>query len=396
MRLKTTKPEVYAKTSRIALVSSWFASVLIGKVAPIDVADVCGMNLWDMGKQEWSEQLLTLTAGGKTEGAELRAKLGEPCMDGGVSYGNISPYFVSRYGFNPACQIVPFTGDNPGTILALPLRPLDAIVSLGTSTTFLMNTPKYKPDGSYHFFNHPTTPGHYMFMLCYKNGGLAREKVRDQLPGAAAAGTSWDGFNKAINDKQPLDISNDKDRAKLGLYFPLRETVPNIRPGFFRYSCAQDGKDLQPESGTWEQDVDPRIIVESQALSMRLRSQNLVHSPRDGLPAQPRRIYLVGGGSVNPGIAKVVGEVLGGSEGVYKLDVGGSACALGGAYKALWAMERREGESFDDLIAKRWKEEGSIEKVDEGFRDGTYQKYGNVLGAFREMEEKLLAEEKRD
>ena len=38
-----------------------------------------------------------------------------------------------------------------------------------------------------------------------------------------------------------------------------------------------------------------------------------------------------------------MGEVIGGAEGVYRLDVGGNACALGGAYKAVWALERAEG-----------------------------------------------------
>ncbi|KAH7313405.1 hypothetical protein B0I35DRAFT_355602 [Stachybotrys elegans] len=392
MRIKRVEPDVYAKTSRISLVSSWLASVLMGAIAPLEISDVCGMNLWDIPKQQYNEELLALAAG-KDGADELRRKLGEVRMDGGGSMGPISPYYVSRYGFSPDCQIVPFTGDNPATILALPLRPLDAIVSLGTSTTFLMNTPKYKPDGAYHFFNHPTTNGHYMFMLCYKNGGLAREKVRDALPKPEGGATGWENFNDAVLSTPPLGISSEEDRAKIGLYFYLRETVPNIRAGTWRFDCKPDGSDLRETEG-WDKQLDPRIIVESQALSMRLRSQNLVHSPKDSLPAQPRRLYLVGGGSLNPAIARVIGDVLGGVDGVYKLDVGGSACALGGAYKAVWAIERKDGETFDELIGKRWKEEGSIEKVDDGFRDGIYQKYGNVLGAFNEMEETLLAQEK--
>lgn len=397
MRQRRVNPDMYASTSRISLVSSWLASLMLGKIAPLDVGDVCGMNLWDMNSQKYSEKLLLLTAGGDKKAAEeLRTKLGEPEMDGGKALGSVSPYFVKKYGFSSDCTIVPFTGDNPATILALPLRPLDAIVSLGTSTTFLMNTPAYKPDESYHFFNHPTTKGNYMFMLCYKNGGLAREKVRDQLPKPEKAETGWENFNDEALKTKPLDVSNEGDRAKLGLYFPLRETVPNIRPGNFRFTCKQDGSDLQQqEEGNWPKETDPRIIVESQALSMRLRAQNLVHSPKDNLPAQPRRIYLVGGGSMNPAIARIIGDVLGGVDGVYKLDVGGSACAMGGAYKALWALERGDGETFDELIGKRWKEEGSIEKVDQGYRKGTYEKYGQVLGTFEEMEKKLLAQENK-
>jgi len=98
----------------------------------------------------------------------------------------------------------------------------------------------------------------------------------------------------------------------------------------------------------------------------------------------------VGGGSLNPAIANIMGDVLGGSEGVYKLDVGGNACALGGAYKAVWAFERAEGETFDELIGKRWKEEGAIWKVGEGYRENTFEKYGKVLGAFEQMENRVL------
>ncbi len=54
-------------------------------------------------------------------------------------------------------------------------------------------------------------------------------------------------------------------------------------------------------------------------LSLRLRSRELVESPGHGLPAQPRRIYLVGGGSKDVAIARIAGEVLGGLEGVFNL-----------------------------------------------------------------------------
>lgn len=138
------------------------------------------MNLWNVKNDSWNQTLLALTAGSE-DTADLRNKLGHVPEDGGGSFGCISKYFVQRYGFNSSCMIAPFTGDNPSTILALPLRPLDAIVSLGTSTTFLMSTPHYKPDPAVHFFNHPTTPGLYMFMLCYKNGKGSNTILRSRL-----------------------------------------------------------------------------------------------------------------------------------------------------------------------------------------------------------------------
>ncbi|KAI0512655.1 xylulose kinase-like protein [Xylaria bambusicola] len=408
LRMRRRRPQVYESTARISLCSSFLASVFLGAIAPFDISDVTGMNLWDISAKSWNEKLLELTAGSAEGVTALRKKLGDVPLDGGVILGTVAPYFVQRFGFSKDCRITAFTGDNPATILSLPLRPLDAIVSLGTSSTFLMNTPAYKPDPSYHFMNHPTTQGNYMFMLCYKNGGLAREKVRDALPKPEGKEKDpWANFNKAVLETPALDVKNDGDPAKLGLYFPLPEIVPNVQAGTWRYTCnARDGSSPEEYSASsskteWTPEADARIIVESQALSMRLRSQNLVSAVPDHpeLPAQPRRIYLVGGGSLNPAIARVFGDVLGGAEGVYRLDVGGNACALGGAYKALWACERggdgkaegQKWQSFDELIGARWKEEGNIQKVDDGYREREYAMYGNVLGAFEEMERRVLS-----
>lgn len=139
MRFKSKYPSHYANTSRISLVSSFLASVFLGKVAHIDISDVTGMDLWDIPTGAWNDKLLELTAG-KDGLEELRKKLGDVPEDGGGSMGKVSKYFVERFGFKPDCLIAPHTGDNPSTILALPLQPSDAIVSLGTSTTFLMST----------------------------------------------------------------------------------------------------------------------------------------------------------------------------------------------------------------------------------------------------------------
>ncbi|CUS12791.1 unnamed protein product, partial [Tuber aestivum] len=380
-------PGRYERTSRISLVSSFLCSLFLGRIAPIDVSDVCGMNLWDMRSNSWSGELLNLSA------PDLRSRLGEVEMQPGKHLGPVSGYFVERFGFREECVITPFTGDNPSTILALPLRPLDAIVSLGTSTTLLMATPTYVPSPSYHLFNHPTDRELYMFMLCYCNGALARERIRDEITSTSTPTSDpWGEFNEKALSTPPLGKRLKTDDAKLGIYFPVPEIVPNVGAGTWRYRISPTG-DLKKVE-TFDSGIEARAIIESQALSMRLRANPLLST---STPAQPRRVYLVGGGSKNPAIAEVLGQVLGGKEGVYRLDVGGNACALGAAYYAAWAVEGRkrdgEEEGFGDFVAERWEEGGRIVKVGEGYEEGVWEGYGDVLDAFEEVERRIGREE---
>lgn len=396
LRFQRKYPDKYSKTVKITLVSSWLATVFLGKFAPFDISDVCGMNLWDIKAGKWNEKLLELAAG--PAGIEaLRSKLGDVPEDGGSHLGSISSYFVKRHGFSQDCTIVASTGDNPSTILALPLRSNDAMVSLGTSTTFLMSTSEYKPDPSTHFFNSPTTAGLYMFMLCYKNGGLAREKVRNGINSSASLAdqNSWDEFDKQLLSTPPLAQEDPSKPMQLGLYFPRPEIIPNLPVGEWHFSYDASTDTLtRTDSVPGTPQADARVIVESQFLSLRLRSRDLVSSPTPDLPPQPRRIYLVGGGSRNRAIARVAGQVLGGSEGVFKLDVGENACALGAAYKAVWAIERDEAknETFEELIGKRWREDEFVEKIADGYDEKVFQRYGQALLGFERMEKELLRE----
>ena len=186
---------------------------------------------------------------------------------------------------------------------------------------------------------------------------------------------------------------------RVGLYFPRPEIVPNVRAGQWRYEYNSSTHQLKEVANDFDS-ADARGIVESQMLSLRLRSAALVteHKAPDGsvLPPQPRRVYLVGGGSINPAIARICGDVLGGVEGIYRLDIGGNACALGAAYKAVWGCERRDDkETFEELIGERWNEDAFVKKVADGYRKGVFEKYGDVIKGFEEME-KILTDDSHD
>ena len=232
-------------------------------------------------------------------------------------------------------------------------------------------------------------------MLCYKNGGLAREQIRDQVPGTQSK--SWDRFNELSLATPPVSQQQPSGEMRLGLYFPRPEIVPNLRAGQWRYLYNAQSAKLTQQPAEFVPD-DARNIVESQMLSLRLRSGSLVKSEKDPqsgkvLPPQPRRVYLVGGGSANPAIARIAGEVLGSVEGVYKLDIGGNACALGSAYKAVWACERKSGQTFEDLIGSRWDEEKFVKRVADGYKEGVFETYGNAVEGFDKMEKLVLSTE---
>jgi xylulokinase len=448
LRFRRRHPERYAATARVSLVSSFLASVLAGRIAPIDVADAGGTNLWDVRAGRWHDALLALAAGEEAAPGpateDLRAKLGAVATDAGAAVGRVAGYFVARYGFSARCEVFPFTGDNPATMLALPLAENEAIVSLGTSTTLLMSTARYRPDPAYHFMPHPTTPGLYMFMLCYKNGALARERVRDAVNGVAAAGSpsaaawlsdpggprSWVLFDSVAECSPPLGLppaaptGGDADPRgapmRLGLFFPRPEIVPAVRAGVWRAlytppppGGAGAGGSLRlladpPAAGDgWPVPAaDVRAILEAQFLSLRLRSRGLVAAPPAEPPAagprpppQPARVFVVGGGSRSRAAAGVCGQVLGGARGVFALAPGrgggaAGAAALGGAHKAAWGVMRKPGERFDEFLRERWgrggeDEEGFV-KVDEGYCEGVWEQYGLAVEGLEMLEKEVL------
>ena len=113
------------------------------------------------------------------------------------------------------CLVAPFTGDNPATMVALS-TPGDAVLSLGTSTTFLLAILRSNMQPARfttsHLLAHPTTAGAHIAMLCYKNGSLAREKVRNEY-----ADGDWTRVNELVAAIPP------GNKGYWGLYFPLPE-----------------------------------------------------------------------------------------------------------------------------------------------------------------------------
>lgn len=286
-------PDGYASTERIHLVSSFIASVLSGKPMPIDYGDGAGMNLLNLSELGWDAGLLAATA------PELGEKLLPPasCL---IPQGTASAYFSTKYGISRSCRVCPFTGDNPASLVGMgATSPGQVVISLGTSDTFFaaMEQPKTDPKGYGHVFGNPA--GGFMSLICFRNGSLAREALRDEL------GVDWSAF-----EKEALAATVVSAGRNLTLPFYGAEITPR--------------HDFEKPLTHFSEEPTPalrvRSLLEGQFLNMKL------HSEWMGVVTE--RIRLTGGASKNDGIAQLVADVF--QAPVERLEVANSA-ALGAA-----------------------------------------------------------------
>nr|CAD7434366.1 unnamed protein product [Timema monikensis] len=366
-KLSQTKPSVYNNTERISLVSSFACSLFLGDYADIDYSDGSGMNLLDIHSKEWSQICLDATA------PNLIDKLGTPVASSSIQ-GPISQYFVERFDFNPDCKVASFTGDNPASLIGMCLTEGNIAVSLGTSDTLFLwlRSPQTLLEG--HILCNPVDKeaymallwsvadnprlntvsqsqtrglhGHYcgqslitlvltlfhsprqeayMALLCFKNGSLTRERVRDDC-----AEGSWELFNELLDSTPRGNFGN------MGLYFDEQEIIPFVK-GDHRFNKAND----RVQRFT-SMEVEVRALVEGQFLAKRAHAEDLGFNIEAG-----SRIIATGGASNNKSILQVLSDVF--NAPVYVQEAANSAM-LGSAYQAKHALVA-EHTSFSEMTS---------------------------------------------
>ncbi len=348
-RCYKTEPVVYNNTTRIHLVSSFMSSILCGESSPVDFGDGAGMNLLNLKTLEWDVQIADATAPGLLE------KLPK-AVPGNTVAGELHPYFA-KYGFTPGIPVVVWSGDNPCSLVGVgACEPGIAVISLGTSDTLFaaMRTPHVDPHGYGHVFGNPA--GGFMSLICFKNGSLAREKVKDEC------GVDWSYFDTVAF----AETSSGNNGDMMLPYF-----IPEITPLVLQAGVHLKG-DKSFVSGMCGSPKKIRAVVEAQALSMRLHSQ--------WIGERFERIRVTGGASQGEKICQTIANVF--QTPLERIAVTDSA-ALGAAMRAANAV--------GDLS---WKELASayaspVSTVDPDRSLAAV--YTNALSAYAEFEKTALS-----
>jgi xylulokinase len=341
-------PDGYARTDRIHLVSSYLASLLAGSHAPIDPGDGAGMNLMDITRREWSPDALHATA------PSLGAKL-PPIVVPWTVVGPLATYWQQRYGF-PSAHVVVWTGDNPSSLIGVGIVEEGQVaVSLGTSDTVfgVMHDAAIDLSGTAHTFGSPT--GKYMSLVCFRNGSLVREHVRDDY------GLDWSGFSRILQDTTPGNHG-----VVMLPWLDPEITPPVATPGLRRFGLERD--DVQ---------ANVRAIVEGQMMAMALHSR--------WTQTRVDRIHATGGAARNTEILQVMADVFGAS--VQRVGAGSSA-ALGAALRAFHADARRTGHplAWTDIVSGFVSPTGAVLEPD---RDH-HERYTGLMGVYEACEEHVL------
>ena len=284
----------YQSTARIHLVSSFLASVLAGKDAPIDVSDGSGMCLMDLATGRWWPEAVAATAPG------LQSKL-PSLAPSSAAVGELSRYWRERYAL-PAAKVIAWSGDNGCSLVGTGLvREGRLGISLGTSDVVFgpMADRRGRGYADGHVYGSPT--GEFMGLTVFKNGSLARERVRD------AYGLDWAGFSQALRSTP----AGNNGSVMLPWFDP--EITPHVLvPGVHRLDL--DSRDTA---------ANVRAVVEAQMIAMAN------HSRWMGVDIDT--IHATGGASGNGDVLQVMADVFGAT--VCRIASRNAAC-LGAALRA--------------------------------------------------------------
>ncbi|MDY6322001.1 MAG: xylulokinase [Succinivibrio sp.] len=274
------EPEIYKRCAHILLPKDYVRYVLTGKIA-MELSDASGMNLLDLSKNAWSQEIL--------EKLEIDPHLLPPLIGSADVAGCITAEAAKLTGLAEGTVVAGGAGDNAAAALGTGVcRDGQAFVTLGTSGVVFAHTskPAIDPLGRVHTFC-SAVKGEWTAMSCTLAAGLSLRWARDELYKNEKTECAKQG--KDVYDLMTAEASKIPSGSDGLIYLPYlmgeRSPVldPDARGVFFGLTARHTRAHLT------------RAVMEGVTLSQR---HNLTVLNEMGI--KPQTLTACGGGASSP------------------------------------------------------------------------------------------------
>jgi len=142
------EPEIYSKIAKVLLPKAYVRLLMTGEYIE-DMSDASGTLWLDVGKRDWSDQLLAVTGLNRSHMPAL--------AEGSAAAGVLKPELAARWGITGKVVLAGGAGDNAAAACGIgAIRPGEGFVSLGTSGVLFVSNDRFRPNtaGGVHAFCH--------------------------------------------------------------------------------------------------------------------------------------------------------------------------------------------------------------------------------------------------
>jgi xylulokinase len=142
------EPQIYEKIAKVLLPKAYVRLLLTGEYVE-DMSDAAGTLWLDVGKRDWSDDLLAVTGLNRSHMPRL--------VEGSAVSGHLKRELAQRWGIDGLVVIAGGAGDNAASAAGIgAIRPGEGFVSLGTSGVLFVSNDRFRPntEGAVHAFCH--------------------------------------------------------------------------------------------------------------------------------------------------------------------------------------------------------------------------------------------------
>ncbi|MCR6671036.1 xylulokinase [Devosia ginsengisoli] len=146
--LRKHEPDIYDRIAKVLLPKAYVRLLLSGEYVE-DMSDAAGTLWLDVGKRDWSDELLAVTGLDRSHMPRL--------VEGSAVSGTLKRELAQRWGMDGLVVIAGGAGDNAASACGIgAIRPGEGFVSLGTSGVLFVSNERFSPntEGAVHAFCH--------------------------------------------------------------------------------------------------------------------------------------------------------------------------------------------------------------------------------------------------